>query len=407
MKFNGLVIGIPKEIMEGEKRVAATPETAGKMIKEGALVLVEKGAGEGSYFPNEDYEKQGAQIIENVCKLYAESDIILKVKEPLFNQEVGLHESDMMKKGQYLITFLHPASPANHSVVRQLATKGITALTLDGVPRISRAQAMDALTSMSTVAGYKSVLMAANRLPKFMPMIGTAIGMIQPSVVLVIGSGVAGLQAIATAKRLGAIVNAADIRPDAREQAKSLGAKVVDLGIPPEVAIGEGGYALHLTEEWLLKERKALGEIVSHSDIIILSALVPGKIAPVLVTEEMVQNMKIGSVIVDIAIDQGGNCEITEPGKVVEKIGVLIDGTKNIPGMLPSSSTWMFSNNIYNFLSNLVQESRVKDANNQDGKIVIDTEDEIIASSLVTYQGEVVHAGALEAMKMLTRRDGK
>ncbi|HBK68398.1 MAG TPA: NAD(P)(+) transhydrogenase (Re/Si-specific) subunit alpha [Firmicutes bacterium] len=407
MKFNGLVIGIPKEIMEGEKRVAATPETAGKMIKEGALVLVEKGAGEGSYFPNEDYEKQGAQIIENVCKLYAESDIILKVKEPLFNQEVGLHEADMMKKGQYLITFLHPASPANHSVVRQLATKGITALTLDGVPRISRAQAMDALTSMSTVAGYKSVLMAANRLPKFMPMIGTAIGMIQPSVVLVIGSGVAGLQAIATAKRLGAIVNAADIRPDAREQAKSLGAKVVDLGIPPEVAIGEGGYALHLTEEWLLKERKALGEIVSHSDIIILSALVPGKIAPILVTEDMVQNMKTGSVIVDIAIDQGGNCEITEPGKVVEKIGVLIDGTKNIPGMLPSSSTWMFSNNIYNFLSNLVQESSVKDASNQDGKIVIDTEDEIIASSLVTYQGEVVHAGALEAMKMLTRRDGK
>ena len=407
MKFNGLVIGIPKEIMEGEKRVAATPETAGKMIKEGALVLVEKVAGEGSYFPNEDYEKQGAQIIENVCKLYAESDIILKVKEPLFNQEVGLHEADMMKKGQYLITFLHPASPANHSVVRQLATKGITALTLDGVPRISRAQAMDALTSMSTVAGYKSVLMAANRLPKFMPMIGTAIGMIQPSVVLVIGSGVAGLQAIATAKRLGAIVNAADIRPDAREQAKSLGAKVVDLGIPPEVAIGEGGYALHLTEEWLLKERKALGEIVSHSDIIILSALVPGKIAPILVTEDMVQNMKTGSVIVDIAIDQGGNCEITEPGKVVEKIGVLIDGTKNIPGMLPSSSTWMFSNNIYNFLSNLVQESSVKDASNQDGKIVIDTEDEIIASSLVTYQGEVVHAGALEAMKMLTRRDGK
>jgi NAD(P) transhydrogenase subunit alpha len=329
------------------------------------------------------------------------------VKEPLFNQEVGLHEADMMKKGQYLITFLHPASPANHSVVRQLATKGITALTLDGVPRISRAQAMDALTSMSTVAGYKSVLMAANRLPKFMPMIGTAIGMIQPSVVLVIGSGVAGLQAIATAKRLGAIVNAADIRPDAREQAKSLGAKVVDLGIPPEVAIGEGGYALHLTEEWLLKERKALGEIVSHSDIIILSALVPGKIAPILVTEDMVQNMKTGSVIVDIAIDQGGNCEITEPGKVVEKIGVLIDGTKNIPGMLPSSSTWMFSNNIYNFLSNLVQESSVKDASNQDGKIVIDTEDEIIASSLVTYQGEVVHAGALEAMKMLTRRDGK
>lgn len=391
MKFRGLTIGIPKEVMEGERRVAATPDTTAKMVKEGAAILVEKGAGAGAYFHDPDYENQGAQIIDDVRDLYTRADIILKVKEPLFNREKDLHEVDMMKKGQYLITFLHPASPINHDMIRKLAEKEITSLTLDGVPRISRAQAMDALTSMSTVAGYKSVLMAADRLPRFMPMIGTAIGMIQPSTVLVIGTGVAGLQAVATAKRLGAVVYAADIRPDACEQAKSVGAKLIDIGIPAEAAIGEGGYARHLTEDWLMKERDVLKDIVPKADIIILSALVPGKIAPVLITEKMVQTMKTGSVIMDIAIDQGGNCEITDPGKVVEKYGITIDGTKNIPGMLPSSSTWMFSNNIYNYLSNLVQ----------DGKIIIDRKDEIVASSLVTFGGEIVHAGALEAMKMV------
>ena len=316
--------------------------------------------------------------------------MILKVKEPQFNQGKDRYEVDMMKKGQYIITFLHPASPGNHDMVRQLAKNNITAFTLDGIPRISRAQAMDALTSMSTVAGYKSVLIAANRLAKFMPMMGTAIGMIQPSNVLVIGTGVAGLQAIATAKRLGAVVYAADIRPDACEQAKSVGAKVIDIGIPPQAAIGEGGYAKHLTGDWLKKEKDALKDIVSKVDIIILSALVPGKVAPVLITEEMVKAMKKGSIIMDVAIDQGGNCEITESGYVTEKYGITIDGTKNIPGMLPASSTWMFANNIFNFLCNLVQN----------GEIVINQKDEIISSSLVTYKGNIVHSGAREAMKL-------
>ncbi len=388
MKLKGLTIGIPKEIMKGEKRVAATPDTAAKMLKEGAKVLVEEGAGLGAYFTDEEYEKQGAQIIKDPCDLYSKADIILKVKEPQFNQSKGKHEVDMMHKDQYLITFLHPASPENHDMVKKLAQRGIIAFTLDGIPRISRAQSMDALTSMSTVAGYKSVMIAANKLGKFMPMIGTAIGMIQPSNVLVAGAGVAGLQAIATARRLGAVVYAIDIRPDACEQAKSLGAKVLETGIPAEAAIAEGGYAKHLPEKWLNKEHEVLSEIVPKADIIILTALVPGKIAPILITEEMVRSMKKGSVIMDVAIDQGGNCEITQGGNVIEKHGVIIDGTKNIPGILPISSTWMFANNIYNYMCNLVQN----------GKVTINTNDEIIASSLVTYNSEIVHKGAREAM---------
>jgi NAD(P) transhydrogenase subunit alpha len=390
MKFNGLTIGIPKEIMKGERRVAAIPETVKKIVSEGASVLVEKDAGVGSYFADAAYKKAGAKIVNDAAEVFAKSDIILKVKEPLFNDEKGKHEVDLMKKGQVLVTFLHPAAPSNHQMVKDMAAKGVIAITLDGIPRISKAQGMDALTSMSTVAGYKAVLMAANRLPKFMPMVGTAVGMIRPSNVLVIGTGIAGLQAVATAKRLGAVVYAADIRPDAREQAKSLGAKIVDVGVPSEVAVGTGGYAKKLPDEWLLKERKALRDTVLEADIIVLTALIPGKLAPVLVTKEMVEAMKPGSAIIDVAIDQGGNCEITEPAAIVEKYGISIDGTNNIPGMIPTSSTWMFANNIYNLIAYLAE----------DGKIKLDPEDEIVASSLTTHDGKLVHAGALEAMKM-------
>lgn len=261
-------------------------------------------------------------------------------------------------------------------------------MTLDGIPRISRAQAMDALTSMSTVAGYKGVLMAANRLAKFMPMTGTAVGMIKPANVLVVGTGVAGLQAIATAKRLGAVVYAADIRPDAREQAKSLGAKIIELGIPDELAAGAGGYAQKLPEEWLLREREALNEIVAKSDMIILCALIPSRLAPIILTDEMLQSMPAGAAVVDISIDQGGNCQSTVPGEVTEKYQVSIDGTKNIPGMVPVSSTWMFAHNIYNYLINLVKNGRVE----------LNMNDQIIASSLVTRDGKIVHAGALEVI---------
>ncbi|ATW26525.1 NAD(P) transhydrogenase subunit alpha [Candidatus Formimonas warabiya] len=388
MKFKDLIIGVPREIMKGERRVAAIPETVKKIIGEGAQVLVERGAGNGSYFLDGQYQEAGALLVEDAEEIYAKADIILKVKEPQFNLAKGKHEVEMMKAGQYLITFIHPASPGNHQMVRDLAQKGVIGLTLDGIPRISRAQAMDALTSMSTVAGYKGVLMAADRLAKFMPMVGTAVGMIKPANVLVIGTGVAGLQAVATAKRMGALVYGADIRPEAKEQAKSLGAKMVELDIPAELAMGEGGYAKKLPDEWLEKERNILRDFVAQSDMVILTALIPGRLAPILLTEEMVKSMPAGAVVVDIAIDQGGNCATTEPGLVVEKHQVSIDGTKNIPGMMPTSSTWMFAHNIYNYLANLVK----------DGRVELNMADEIIASSLVTRDGKIVHAGALEAM---------
>lgn len=383
-----MIIGIPREIMQGERRVSAIPETVGKMVKSGAKVLVEKSAGEGSFYKDELYTAAGAVIIDDCTELYEKSNVILKVKEPQFNKEKQCSEIDLMHKGQYLLTFIHPASPTNHEMVKAMAQKGVIGLTLDGIPRISRAQKMDALTSMSTCAGYKGMLIAASDLTKFVPMIGCAVGMIKPSNVLVIGAGVAGLQAIATAKRLGAVVYAMDIRPDAAEQAKSLGAKIVDIGVPADVAIGSGGYARSLPEEWLIKERNVLKNTVPQMDVVFCSALVPSRLAPVLLTEEIVASMQPGSVIVDVSIDQGGNCALTVPGETSVKHGVTIEGIKNIPGMLPASSTWMFANNVYNLLNYL----------SRDNQIVLDTNDEIVAGILTTYNGEVVHTGAREAM---------
>jgi NAD(P) transhydrogenase subunit alpha len=359
-----------------------------KYVADGFTVLVECGAGEGAYFLDSQYQEAGATMVEDVAELFAKAEMILKVKEPLFNKEKNLHEIDMMHRGQYLITFIHPAAPPNHQMVKDLAAKGIIGLTLDGVPRISRAQKMDALTSMSTCAGYKSVLMASEALAKFVPQIFTAVGMIKPANVLVIGTGVAGLQAVATAKRLGAIVYAADIRPDACEQAQSLGAKIVDSGIPAEIAIGKGGYANKLSEEWLEKQRKNLRDTIVQMDVIILSALVPGKLAPVIVTEDMVKDMNPGSVIIDISIDQGGNCALTVPGEITEKYLVTIQGIKNIPGHIPTSSTWMFANNVYHLVNYLVK----------DGSVKLDLKDEITSSILVTDGEKIVHEGAKEAM---------
>ena len=383
-----MTIGIPKEIMTGEKRVAASPETVKKFIEDGQKVLIEKDAGINSLYHDEDYLAMGAEIVAGPVELFKRSDLILKVKEPLFNKVENVHEVDMMHKGQYLITFIHPASPVNHEMVKKLAAAGVISLTLDGVPRISRAQNMDALTSMSTCAGYKGILMAANDLSIFMPQMFTAVGMLKPAKVLVIGVGVAGLQALATAKRLGAITYALDIRPAAVEQSQSLGAKVIEFDIPAELAVAEGGYANKLTEEWLEKERKVLTEVIADMDIVFCSALIPGKIAPIVITEEMVKTMKNGSVIVDVSIDQGGNCAITTPGEKEVKHGVMIQGVKNIPGMIPTSSTWMFANNVYNLVQYLIKDSTIK----------LDTSDDIVRSILVTYDGEIVHSGTKEAM---------
>ncbi|MCK5835758.1 MAG: NAD(P) transhydrogenase subunit alpha [Desulfobacula sp.] len=383
-----MLIGIPKEIMKKENRVAALPETIEKFKKLGFDVLVETKAGAGAFTNDEAYRKAGADIAPDAAAVFSRSDIILKVKEPLFNDQFNTHEIDLMKENQILITFLHPATPSNHGDVKKLQHKNITAFTMDGIPRISRAQRMDPLTSMSAITGYKSIIIAAANFPKFIPMIGTSIGMIKPANILVIGTGVVGLQAIATGKRLGGVVKAVDIRPDAKKEAESLGVKVVGFDAPPELVIGEGGYAKALPKKWLEKEREELGPLVAESDIIILSALIPGEVAQHLITEKMVDSMKPGSVIIDVSIDQGGNCALTDPGKELMHNGVYICGIKNIPGSLPIHSSWLYANNLYYFVENLFKN----------GTSDIDMTDEIIKGSLVTYKGELYHQGTLKAM---------
>ena len=404
-----MIVGIPKEIMHDEARVAAIPDTVKKMVAAGMTVLFEKGAGEGSHYHDKDYLAAGATILEDceeifakyydsVIELYAQWGVDFIKCDDICNTSMyphkpysGKHEIEMMHKGQYIITFIHPASPVNHQMVKDMAAAGVIGLTLDGVPRISRAQSMDALSSMSTCAGYKGMLMGANDISKFMPLIGSAVGVIQPANVLVIGTGVAGLRAVATAKGLGAKVYSADIRPSANEQAMSLGAKIVPTGVPEEIAVRRVGvveYAKRLPEEWLEKERAALADAVKNADIIFCSALLQGQLAPTLLTDEMVASMKPGSAIIDISIDQGGNCAITTPGIRDIKHNVIIEGIKNIPGQLPTSSTWLFAYNIYNLLAFLAK----------DGSIKLDMNDEIVQSILVTIDGEIVHKGAREAM---------
>ena len=262
-----MLIGIPKEIMHKENRVAALPETIEKFNTLGFDVIVETKAGIGAYTDDEKYLKAGAKIAADASEVFDKSDIILKVKEPLFNEQFNKHEIDMLKENQMLITFLHPAAPSNHDDVKKLMDRNITAFTMDGIPRISRAQRMDPLTSMSAITGYKAIIIAAANFPKFIPMIGTSIGMIKPANILVVGTGVVGLQAIATGKRLGGVVKAIDIRPEAKKEAESLGVKVVGFDAPPELVIGKGGYAKALPQEWIEKEREALAPLVADSDI--------------------------------------------------------------------------------------------------------------------------------------------
>jgi len=381
-------IAIPKEILHEEKRVAAIPETVEKYRRQGYEVAVESGAGAGIFITDDDYKTAGAVIVKDVEELYKTADIILKVKQPVFNDQKKKHEVDMMPENSTLVTFLHPAAPDCHEMVKKLKARNIRSFTMDGIPRISRAQRMDALTSMSTVTGYRSVLDAAMKLPKFVPMIGTAIGTIKPATVLVVGAGVVGLQAIATAKRLGAIVKAWDIREAARTEAGSLGAKVEGFEVPSDLAIAAGGYARQLPEDWLKKEQQALESIIGQFDIVVLCALVPGSLAPRILTKEAVHKMKPGSVIVDVSIDQGGNCELTKAGSEVIEKGVMICGLQNIPGRMAVHSSWLYANNMYHYIDNLFKNGSQKP----------DMDDEIVQASLVTLDGQIVFKPALEAM---------
>lgn len=382
-----MLIGVPKEILAEERRVAMSPETTAKLVAAGYDVLVETSAGVGSLASDDAYVAAGARIAPGPREVLETADLVLKVKQPVENERYGFHEADVLKEGATLITFLHPAAPGSHDMVRQLTARKVTAFSMDAVPRTSRAQRMDALTSMSTITGYRSVLLAAEVLPRFVPLIGTAVGMVKPAKALVVGAGVVGLQALGTLKRLGAVPTAWDIRAAALESATSLGAKAGGFDVPEDVAMGSGGYARALPPEWLAKECAALAPLVADSDIVILSALVPGEVAPQLIREDAIAQMRPGSVIVDVSIDQGGNCDLTRPGEVIEVSGVTIVGTQNIPGHMPEHATWLYSQNLLAFIENLYKQPGV-----------IDWNDDIVQASLVTRDGRIVHEGTLKAM---------
>jgi NAD(P) transhydrogenase subunit alpha len=384
-----MIIGIPKEILEREYRVAALPEEVPGYLQMGFEVVVESGAGAGARFSDADYEAAGARVLGSAKEVFDASDIILKVKQPHFNAELGKNEAELVREGTMLITFLHPAAPQSHDIVRTLAARNITALTMDGIPRIPRARAMDALASMSLVTGYKSVILAAEALTRFVSPIETPIGTTAPAEFLIIGTGVVGMQAIRTAEALGANVKAVDIRKAARERAIAAGANVVGVEIPEELAAGEGDSAGALPADWLKRVREALAPLVASADVVITSALVPGELAPVLITEEMVASMRPGSVIVDVSVDQGGNCEVTVPAEAVEVHGVTVMGYINIPGALPVHSSWLYAKNMLEFVRNLFKDGAAGGP---------DWDDEIVRHMLVTRDGKIVHAGALSAM---------
>ena len=369
-------VGVPKEIVAGERRVALVPETVAKLAKSGLEVVVETGAGERAAFPDRAYAEVGAKLAPDAATTLSEADVVLKVQKPAVNEALGKHEVALMREGSVLIAMLQPLS--HPDLVKTLAERKITSFSMDAIPRITRAQPMDALSSQSTVAGYKAALLAANAVGKFFPMLTTAAGTIAPAKVLVLGAGVAGLQAIATARRLGAVVQAFDVRPAVKEQVESLGAQFVGLAI--EEAEEKTGYAKELSEEHQRRERELIAKYVKDADIVITTALVPGKRAPLLITREMVLSMKPGSVIVDLAAEQGGNCELTQPNREITQNGVTILGPINLPSSMPTHASQLYSKNIASFLLMIIK----------DGKLNLDFNDEIIKGCCVTHQGKIL-----------------
>jgi NAD(P) transhydrogenase subunit alpha len=367
-------VAIPKETATDERRVALVPDTATKLIAAKLQVSVEAGAGAEAFITDEAYKAAGASLVKSASELLKDADVVLKVQAP------DAKEVDLLKKGSVLISFLQPATQGD--IVKALAKQGVTAFSLELVPRISRAQSMDALSSQASAAGYKAVLMAATRLGKFFPMMMTAAGTVAPARVLVMGAGVAGLQAIATARRLGAVVSSYDVRPAVKEEVQSLGATFIEL--PLETQEGQGGYAKEQSEEFLKKQRELIGEHIAKSDIVITTAAIPGRRAPLLVTADMVKGMRPGSVIVDLASETGGNVELTQPGKEIEVNDVTIIGTRNVPSTMPLATSQLYARNVANLLLHLVK----------DGAITLDFEDEITKGACVTHGGEIVNERA-------------
>lgn len=373
-------IGVPKENEQGEKRVALTPEVAIKMQKLGFTVAIESGAGEEASFSDDEFVKAGVEVVSDPHELWQNSDIILKVRPPKAHPELGFYGLELMKRDQTIISFMYPAM--NPEMLETMAAQGINALAMDSVPRISRAQKMDALSSMANIAGYRAVVEAAQHFGRFFTGQITAAGRIQPAKVLVIGAGVAGLAAIGAAKSMGAIVRAFDTRPEVKEQVESMDAEFLMLDFPDdESGSGAGGYAKTMSPEFIKAEMDLFAAQAAEVDIIITTALIPGKPAPELITERMVINMKPGSVIVDLAAEAGGNCKLTEPNKVVTKHGVNIIGYTNLPSRLAAQSSQLYATNMLNLLAELCPE--------KDGQIDINMEDEVIRGATVVKQGNI------------------
>lgn len=381
-EFHPVKIGVLSETLQGERRVALVPDIAAKLVASGFEVVVEAGAGEQADFTDDAYREAGVAVEADRRALLGTADVVLSVQPPRC-EDVAL-----LRAGAATISFLQPATQG--AVIEALATRGVTAFSLELLPRISRAQSMDALSSQASLAGYKAVLMAANRVGKFLPMLMTAAGTIPPARVLVLGAGVAGLQAIATARRLGAVVEAYDVRPAVKEEVKSLGATFLEFEL--EAQEGEGGYAHQQSEEFLTKQRELLTERVAAADVVITTAAVPGRQAPLLVTALMVKGMRRGSVIVDLAAETGGNCEVTQPGQVVEVDGAWVDGTTNVPSTVALHASQLYARNVTNLLQHLVS----------DGELKLDFEDEITRGCCVTHGGQVVNEWARQLMGATT-----
>ena len=375
------MIAITKELNPGETRVAATPTTVKEYIKAGLQVKVESGAGDNAFFRDNDYKDAGAEIVTDVQSLLATADIVIKVTSPT------LSEIEHMKKESILVSLFQTTIEVEK--VQALAERSITGFSMHLIPRTTLAQKMDVLSSQANISGYKAVLMGATHISIYMPMLMTAAGTIRPARVLVLGAGVAGLQAIATAKRLGAQVETFDVRPEVKEQVESLGAKFIEVESGNDEGVGEGGYAKETSEKYKNKQQTLIREHIALADMVVTTALIPGKPAPLLSSKDVVEIMKPGSVIMDLAAENGGNCELTVKDQIIEHNQVTIDGTSNIPATMPVHASELYSKNIAAFLIYIIQ----------DGKLNLDLEDEIIADSMFTHGGEITHEPTKTAIK--------
>ena len=383
-----MIVGVPRESFPGERRVALVPAVIPNLAKAGLEVVIEAGAGTEAGYPDADYVAKGAKVISDRAELFQRADIITQVLCYGSNDRTGKADLPLFHRDQVLVGFLRPLGSVE--TITEIASKGVISFSVELMPRTTRAQSMDALSSMATICGYKAVLIAADALPKIFPMLTTAAGTITPARVLIIGVGVAGLQAIATARRLGAVVSAYDVRPAVKEQVQSLGGRFVELPIEAKDAQDERGYARAQGEDFYRRQRELLGKVVAESDVVITTAVIPGKAAPILVTKEMVAGMAPGSVIVDLAAERGGNCELTEGGEKIGVNGITVIGWFNLASTVPYHASQMYARNLSAFLLHLVK----------DGKLQLNTADEIIRDTLLTQSGEVVNTRLREFFQL-------